>query len=68
MHTYNLKCIKPRKAGTYLALLPASAVPFEVIKLMLGKETNLQTFNIHAQIHTYSPTHIQICTHTISNA
>ena len=31
MHTYNLKCIKPRKASTYIALLSASAVPSEEI-------------------------------------
>ena len=29
MHTYTLKCIKPRKASTYIALLSASAVPSE---------------------------------------
>ena len=31
MHTYTLKCIKPRKASTYIALLSASAVPSEEI-------------------------------------
>ena len=30
-HTYTLKCIKPRKASTYIALLSASAVPSEEI-------------------------------------
>ena len=31
MHTYTLKCIKSRKASTYIALLSASAVPSEEI-------------------------------------
>ena len=31
MQTYTLKCIKNRKAGTYIALLSASAVPSEEI-------------------------------------
>ena len=31
MHTYSLKCIKPRKASTYIALLSASSVPSEEI-------------------------------------
>ena len=32
MHTYNIKCIKPRKASIYyIALLSASAVPSEEI-------------------------------------
>ena len=38
MHTYNLKCIKPRNASTYIALLPASAVPFEEIATLNGTQ------------------------------
>ncbi len=38
MHTYTLKCIKTRKASTYIALLPASAVPSEEIATLNGTQ------------------------------
>ena len=43
MHTYNIKCIKPRKASIYyIALLSASAVPSEEIATLNGTQGGIE--------------------------
>ena len=62
MHTYNLKCIKTRKASTHIALLSASTVPSEEIATLMNGTQGIEDRDDTA-LKVYMYVYLYVCTY-----